>query len=449
MDVIDNGFLPVAETSQYDSVDTEVPGQQHLLGDARDASLDLQSKEDVPDDMTITGRTDDDPVRDAFQFLYSADNAVDDELQEDEVVYLRYVVVRWSVPHYPKRGFRSPALSPKIHAIVTTPVKTLRSPVDPSDQSPTLYQAKKNPAFNLPSPVPQHMPATTAQDLLNDVMGLKTMNVNCGIYPPTESSAPQSKFLFGSELSYRPTQSIWSASRDEQPLMYSANGNNNGQNVQLPGVYGGHNNGTIASAKQPSSLHADINLRGSGAGSQQTTFAPGNLQELASPQQSIWSYGGNAQNYQQRSVGTLHSTSFAQPNLSPSNPFRYRPDSSNSNTVQPPQLYPNFGIQQTQREPLVYTSPVLHQLPIYQPDSQMSSAYPSSFGRDGLPTASTTAFGTTASHGGGLIEREPGPLVYGSVPGHHSRQVSIHDSRFTRNQNYVSSAVSQTWGHGG
>jgi len=96
VDVIDNGFLPVAETSQYDSVDTEVPGQQHLLGDVRNASLDLQLKEDRDlDDMTITGRTDDDPVRDAFQFLYSADNAVDDELQEDEVVYLRYVVVRW------------------------------------------------------------------------------------------------------------------------------------------------------------------------------------------------------------------------------------------------------------------------------------------------------------------------------------------------------------------
>ena len=284
-------------------------------------------------------------------------------------------------------------------------------------------------------------------------MGLKNMNVNCGIYPPTESSAPQSKFLFGSELSYRPTQSIWSASRDEQPLMYSANGNN-GQNGQLSGVYGGHNNGTIASSTQPSSLHADINLRGSGAGSQQTTFAGRNSQEL-SPPQSIWSYGGNAQNYQQRSVGTLHSTSFAQPNLSPSNhlpPVRYRPDSSNSNTVQPSQLYPNFGIQQTQREPLAYTSPVLHQLPIYQPDPQLSSAYPSSsFSRDGLPTASTSAFGTTmASHvGGGLIEREPGPLVYGTVPGHHSRQVSIHDTRFTRNQNYVSSAVSQTWGHGG
>ncbi len=88
VDVIDNGFLPLTETSQYDSVDTEVPGQQHLLGDVGNASLDLQLKDDRDPDE-ITSRTDDDPVRDAFLFLNSADDAVDDELQEDEVVYLR------------------------------------------------------------------------------------------------------------------------------------------------------------------------------------------------------------------------------------------------------------------------------------------------------------------------------------------------------------------------
>lgn len=447
MEVIDNAFRPFAETSQYIGVDEEVQGQQQLLAAVSNTNLVLQLKDGGDqDDMTeITSRTDDDPVRDAFQFLNSADDDIGDELQEDEVVYLRYAIFRFSVSSRHKIESRSPTLSPKNHAIVTTPVKALRSPVDLSGQSPTLYQTNKSAAFTFSAPAPQHVPATTAQDLLNDVLGLKNINVNCDNRTPTESTAPQSKFLFGSELSNRPTQSIWSAATDEKPLMYGANGNG-GQNGQVSVAYGGHNDGTMASPTQPSNLHADINLHG--AGVHQTTFAgriSGSQEPL--PPQSIWSYGGHSENYQQP-----HSPSFAQPlhtNLSPSNhlsPFlRYQ---SESKAMQSPQLYPNVV-----RQTLAYTSPVLQQSPIHQPGSQMSSAFSSSsFSRNGLPTMSTSAFGTmTASCvGGGLIESEPGSLVYTcAIPGHQSGQVSIHDPRFIRNQNYMSSSVSQTWGDGG
>jgi hypothetical protein len=40
----------------------------------------------------FTCRLDDDPVRDAFQFLNTASDAVEDEDEEDEIVYMRYVL---------------------------------------------------------------------------------------------------------------------------------------------------------------------------------------------------------------------------------------------------------------------------------------------------------------------------------------------------------------------
>lgn len=76
--------------------DTHVPiHQQQLLAKIRDNSLDLHPKRDPDaDDMTeLTSRTDDDPVRDAFKFLNTSEDIVDDD-EEDEIVWdPRFVVL--------------------------------------------------------------------------------------------------------------------------------------------------------------------------------------------------------------------------------------------------------------------------------------------------------------------------------------------------------------------
>lgn len=69
--------------------DANVPiRQQQLLAEIRDNSLDLHPKRDSDaDDMTeFTSRTDDDPVRDAFKFLNTSEDIVDDD-EEDEIVW--------------------------------------------------------------------------------------------------------------------------------------------------------------------------------------------------------------------------------------------------------------------------------------------------------------------------------------------------------------------------
>lgn len=70
------------------------------------------------------------------------------------------------------------------------------------------------------------MAPTTAQDLLNDVMGLGR-SVNGGAL---EASALQTPLLFGSELSHG--QSIWSASRDEQALKFAGSSGQAGHGYQ-------------------------------------------------------------------------------------------------------------------------------------------------------------------------------------------------------------------------
>ena len=58
--------------------------QQKLLANIRDTSLELQPDKEA-DAMTET--TNDDPVRDAFQFLNTADES-EDEFEVDEIVYM-------------------------------------------------------------------------------------------------------------------------------------------------------------------------------------------------------------------------------------------------------------------------------------------------------------------------------------------------------------------------
>ena len=258
-----------------------------------------------------------------------------------------------------------------------------------------------------PAPAAPVVPTTTAQDLLNDVINFgagggsgRTMS---GI---SESSAPQPPFLFGSELSHRPSQSIWSASRDEQPLLYSGNGSAPGQIYQT----------------SPRQFAAVIP----------------SPQDLS--QKSIWhsSYSSQSQNPQQYLIGALPSESFAQ---SPHSTLiggggghHRRPSSSMT-----AQLFPTQNL--AQNDSFVYASPTLqHRQPVHSSKPQLpppsSSDYlnPSRFGGSG---GGITAADATAQYYTTTTSRSPSY--------HHSRQVSMHDPR----QDYLSPPMSQMWSNMG
>ncbi|KAG6811356.1 hypothetical protein H0H92_007821 [Tricholoma furcatifolium] len=185
--------------------ESNVPiGQQKLLTSIRDT----RRLDTVPDEDNVTeaaSQTDDDVIRSAFDFLNapSNDNDVDDE--EDKIV--------WD-----PRGPTSPVIvsslpSPTAYATPLTHSKPLLSP---TKHSPTHSKAKSpfmTPISNLPAP-PAPTAATTAQDLLNDVISGRT----------TLTQAPQSSFLFG-DLSHPQGHSIWSASHDEQSLKFASQPN--------------------------------------------------------------------------------------------------------------------------------------------------------------------------------------------------------------------------------
>jgi len=396
-----------SEADRGNSVtDANVPiHQQQLLVKIRDNSLDLHPKQDSDaDDMTeFTSRTDDDPVRDAFKFLNTSEDIVDDD-EEDQIVWdPRYVFPAFLVLQCTFISCRapiSPVLSPKAHPTPLTPVRPILSPQNLSPRSPTHYQPAKL-AFNTPAVAHPPAPATTAQDLLNDVMGLSSKTLSGGFLPPLESTAPQPKFLFGSELSHRPSQSIWSASRDEQPLMYPGNGNS----PKVPvGGGGGHIYQT--SPRQYS--------------------APLGSQDLS--QQSIWSssYATQSQNSQQNLVGALPSAPFAQlpqPMLVGGQRQSHQRVPSSSVAAQ---LFPTHN--QVQHDPFAYSAPP--QPPIHRPEDTMS---PSSSGYLNSPLMHSPLGGS----GGPAQYYASPPLLY------HSRQLSMHDPRVLP-QNYMSQVWSNT-----
>ena len=278
-----------------------------------------------------------------------------------------------------------------------TPVKPMLSP---KVKSPRL--------FNAPAVAPA-VPTTTAQDLLNDVINFGAgggSGRSLGNNAISESTAPQPPFLFGSELSNRPSQSIWSASLDEQPLRYPGNGNASGQIYQT-------------------------------SPRQFTSAVLSSPQDLS--QQSIWSspYPSQSQNSQQYQAGALPSALFAQPPHSTvtgagGHQLHHRLPSASVAA----QLFQTQGL--AQNEPFVYASPTLHyRQPVLSTEPPTSSGYLNSslvtgggFGDSGGVTAATAAQYYTTS---------------GNPPYHHSRQVSMHDPR----QNYLSPPMSQMWSNMG
>jgi protein SMG7 len=298
------------------------------------------------------------------------------------------------------RATVSPVLSPRGHVTPLTPVKPMLSPKSLSPRSPTHYPLAK-PALTSPAIAHPPAPATTAQDLLNDVMGFSTASrtIGGGLLPPSsESTAPQPKFLFGSELSHRPSQSIWSASRDEQPLMYPGNGNS-------PNAPGGGSNGGHIYQTSPRQYSAPL-------GSQDLS------------QQSIWSsYTTQSPNSQQNLVGALPSAPFAQPPqpmlVGGQSQLHQRVPSSSVAA----QLFPTHN--QVQHDPFAYSTPL--QPPIHRPEHTMAS-----------PLNSPLMHSSLGGSGGPTQYYASSPSAY------HSRQLSMHDPRVVP-QNYMS----QIWSHTG
>jgi hypothetical protein len=91
---IEDTSSSLASSSRQVVDETTVAQQQQPLPNIRDSGLNSHTKQDQKaEDMSdFTCRLDDDPVRDAFQFLNTASDAVEDEDEEDEIVYMRYVL---------------------------------------------------------------------------------------------------------------------------------------------------------------------------------------------------------------------------------------------------------------------------------------------------------------------------------------------------------------------
>lgn len=287
-------------------------------------------------------------------------------------------------------------------------------------------------------PAPQTSTITTAQDLLNDVMGMGSSNRRSNVHPTQASSSLQPTFLFGSELTRGPSQSIWSAAQDE-PLIYAGNG------TTSVGFNGHHSvNGSIG-ANLSNSLPTGGKFQTTSPGQVHLAHsfsASGDSQDIPVPHQSIWSasYGAPTTSPQRAvpfSISTFSQSSQAAlstviPQFPLHSPHRREQSISGASL----QLYPN------QLDPFTYPSPVLQQPAVPHPDSS-SAHFGSSVGHSGLQSLS---FGQSAA--ANLTPSEVGQPFYNREASmYHYRQNSNQNSRPERGQ-FISSATSQNWGNG-
>ncbi|KAF8173689.1 hypothetical protein BJ912DRAFT_1033967 [Pholiota molesta] len=188
--------------------------------------------------------------------------------------------------------------------------------------------------------------------------------------------------------------SIWSASRDEQPLMFTGNSGN---------VSASHSGGHGSHIYQTSP--------------RQYAAGPALLPSQDMSQPSIWtpSYPSQSQNSQQNYVGALPSASFAQP-----------PQMMLSSPAYALASTQNFQLHNhLQNDPFAYSPP--SQLPIQRP--QQNSAVR-------LRDICTRRF------------RAPSQYYTTPPATFHSRGVSMHDPRLAQ-QNYLSPPMSQVWSNTG
>ncbi|KAJ7192466.1 hypothetical protein GGX14DRAFT_595803 [Mycena pura] len=213
------------------------------LASIRDSRLAMHDIEE--DAMTEkTSRTDDDILHDAFSFLNKEGTL--EESDEDEIVWdLRDAPVSPTVPTArtsPRTPLRPPPIGPPSRTTPSLAPAPLPPIGPPSRTTPSLAPAPPPPIGPpsrttpslAPAPPPlspvrplrsvspgTQIPPTTALDLLNNVLSKAPK--------PVPSALPGESLLFGSRSATSPAQSIWSASRAEQGLMFSSGGGAIGQ----------------------------------------------------------------------------------------------------------------------------------------------------------------------------------------------------------------------------
>ncbi|KDQ54165.1 hypothetical protein JAAARDRAFT_413501 [Jaapia argillacea MUCL 33604] len=172
---------------------------------------------DVDEETTTeTSRTDDDPVREAgnafLDGLGESDSQID-ELDDDvdEIVWHPRVDRPPISPIGPRRASIP---SPPATSQAASPVRTSLSPRGSVPIPPTRL-----PASNIPIGTPRSISnpvGTTAQDLLNNVMGIPRIPSGGDISRilQQESTTPQAQLLFGSGPPSASTHSIWSTALD-------------------------------------------------------------------------------------------------------------------------------------------------------------------------------------------------------------------------------------------
>ncbi|KAJ7078721.1 hypothetical protein B0H15DRAFT_532588 [Mycena belliarum] len=192
------------------------------LASIRGSRLAMDIEDDAMTEQTEqTSHTADDILHDAFSFLNQAqegsEGGVADDSDEDEIVWdLR------EAPVSPLPATATARTSPK------TPMRP--TPIGPPSRTPLEPASVPLPPFRLPPAQLQpsqpiapgtHVPATTALDLLNNF-------TKAPLAKPLHVATTQGAGAGGVSLlpgsRAVPSQSIWSASRDEQGLMFSGGG---------------------------------------------------------------------------------------------------------------------------------------------------------------------------------------------------------------------------------
>jgi hypothetical protein len=357
------------------------------------------------DGMTdITSRTDDDPVNEAFEHLKNSPENIDEDEEDEEIVWPR----------------ASPSLSPNFQATPITPMKPVLSPMAQSPTSPTY------PRPGLPTNLGTPAAATTAQDLLNDVLnGFSTAaRSNSGNLLPTidsVSTAPQPQLLFGSD---GPRQSIWSTSKDEAPLFGNvSNPQSSGQSY------------TTSPRQFMGGLPPPQNISSSAWGSPFQTplqnshpsMAMGALSSapnLAQAQQMM----PMSNNVIQRPQGHLQAQQ-----------YRQQQPVQTQHQLSPPGIPAGLFSNQNPHmyDSLTFSSPVQQQ-PIHRPEQNLLLSPVS-----GYPNAPQT-FDAIGSQRGGLSPQ----YFANSATGYPSRHLPMHDPHLSQNS-FTSPPMSQIWGNTG
>ncbi|KAJ6603347.1 hypothetical protein DFH09DRAFT_898944 [Mycena vulgaris] len=205
--VFGGGVVPLAPALAAGQAGSREPAAAaDTLASIRDSRLAMRGVQEEDAMTEQTSRTDDDILHDAFSFLNrdgSESEAADaDASDEDEIVWdLRDAPVSPVIPTArtsPKTPVRPPPIGPLPRALAVAPLSPFRTPkpITPGTQ----------------------VPATTALDLLNNFSKAPRP------VPIATSAVAGESLLFGGRAGAAPTQSIWSASRDEQGLAFAGGG---------------------------------------------------------------------------------------------------------------------------------------------------------------------------------------------------------------------------------